>query len=237
MTSLEVTTQVLTFIGTAAEGICVSSFLISGKVRRLPVVFCYISYLFVSDVALILLGLRTDIWPALVITTQFGYLVEGAAIWELASNLIRASPGGATPLKWWIAGVCTITSAIGAISFTYLRSYSDFGSPEQRFFHTDQTVCIFRVLILLAILVFLRLDHAGHSALPSHTTILFAAYAVCALLKQVVDELAPRLKLPKGTFQSGEIVCGCVWGLQMITLSWELFRHASTTPGKWSARH
>lgn len=226
MTPLEVATQTLTFIGTAAEGVCALSFLVSGRVRRLPAVFCYIAYLFASDLALILIGLKVDIWSALVITTQLGYVLEGVAIWELASNLIHASRGGSSPLKWWLAGLCTTASAVGAMSLTYLSSYDDFGSSERHFFQVDQTVCIFRVLIFLAILAFLRLSHTGSRALPSRIVVLFAIYAVCALLKQIVDELAPKLRLPAGTFQGGEVVCGAVWALQMVALAWHIFARA-----------
>jgi len=224
MTTFDIAQQVLSIAGLASEGLCALSFVVSGKVRSLPLVFCYLTYLFVSDSVLILIARTSDIWPVLVITTYIGYLVEAAAVWELACRLLRNSGSGATSLKWRLTALCCVLSALAAYLMTDMQSYSDFGSAEQNFLRVDLAVSILRVLAFIAILVFLRLESSGPNAVTSRVISVFAAYAICAMLEHVLNELAPRLKLPAGTFSVSECVCGYMWVFLLCILIWQVLR-------------
>jgi hypothetical protein len=224
MSTFRIAEQLLPAVGLAVEGICVLSFVVSRTFRRLPFVFSFLVYLFVTDAILIRLAHISDNWLALVVTTYIGYLVEAAAVWELAYQLLRNSGSGATSIKWRIAALCCVLSALGAYLLTNLQSYSNFGFDEQRYLHVDLTVSILRVLIFIAILMFLRLESSGPNAVTTRVVLAFAAYAVCIMLWHVLNELAPALNLPPITFEFSECVCSYVWVLLLFILTWQILR-------------
>ena len=230
MTTLEFANQGLLIGGLVAEGLCTFCFLSRRKVRSLPLVFSYLAYLFVSDSALALIAHKTDVWPALVATTYLGYFVEAAAIWELSCRLLQNTGGGPTRMKRKLTALFCIFSALGACLLTNMKSYSDFGSVEQRFLHTDITVSIFRVLAFLGILAFLRLDIHGASALASRVTLIFAAYAIVCMLKHVLNELVPTLGLSTSIFQISECVCGFVWVFLLFVLIGQIVQRVPSDP-------
>jgi hypothetical protein len=224
MTALDTAKQVLLVGGLASEGLCALAFLVTGKVRNLPLVFSFIAYLFLSDASLILIAQHSDVWAALVITTYVGYLFEAAAVWELAWKLGGTVGKEEPSLKWRYAGIFAIFCALATALITDIHSYNDFGSTAQTFLNVDQAVSIFRVLVLLAILLFMRLEISGPKALPSRTILAFTTYAVCGSVKHALNELAPRMQFPSGTFAVSECVCGFVWVLLLLVLTWQLFR-------------
>jgi hypothetical protein len=105
---------------------------------------------------------------------------------------------------------------------TNMQSYIEYGSAEQRFLHVDLTVSIFRVLVLIPIVFLLHFDDSEDHVLVNRVTLVFAAYAVCVMLKDILDELVPRLGLPVETYQTNDCVCGYVWVFLLLSLIWHM---------------
>jgi uncharacterized membrane protein YidH (DUF202 family) len=222
MTAIGVAQQIVSSSGVAAEGLCALSFFVTGNARRLPFVVSFLAYQCMTDALLLVMEPRFNIWPALVATTYLGYLMEALAISELVYRLFSNSGTKVTPLQKWVIGFCVVFFAIASSGMTYLRSYSDFGSAQQRFLHIDQGVSIYRVLVFLVILLFLRSRASGNNTLVARVILAFATYAFCGLLSQVLGEAAPMLALPAGTFEWTNCACGFVWVLLLIALSWQV---------------
>lgn len=232
MTLIEVAQQVVANSGVAAEGLCALAFIATGNARRLPLVVSYLAYQCLTDAWLLfIMGQKINIWPALVATTYIGYLMEAMAITELVYRLFRNSGTVLAPIQKWAIGFCVIFFAAASFLMTYFRSYSDFGSAQQRFLHIDQGVSIFRVLIFLAILPLLRSRASGSNAIVARVIFAFAVYAFCGLLNQVADEAAPALGLPAGTFAWTNCACGFIWVLLLVMLSWQVL-HCVQAPSQ-----
>lgn len=222
MTAIEVAQQIVSNSGAAAEGLCALSFFVTGNARRLPFVVSLLAYQCLTDALLLIMEPRFNIWPALVATTYLGYLMEALAISELVYRLFRNSGTRVALLQKWAVGCCVVFFAMASFAMTYFRSYSDFGSAQQRFLHIDQGVSIYRVLIFLMILPFLRSRASASNTLVVRVIFAFAAYAFCGLLNQVLGEAAPALALPAGTFEWTNCACGFIWVLLLIVLSWQV---------------
>ena len=231
MTALDTTTRALSLVGLIAEGLCAMSFVICRKVRALPLVFSYLSYLFLSDAFLILVAQKSESWPALVISTYIGYFVEVAAIWELTCRLLGDRDGRAVSERLHLTALWCIFLVLGTILMTNMQSYSEFGFAERRFLQIDLSVSIFRALAFIAILVFLRLEISGRRELESRLTLVFTAYAICDLLKHILNELGPWLQHPVGTFEVSYCVCGFIWVTLLFALSWQMLRLSNTRFG------
>jgi hypothetical protein len=222
MMTVEIATHTLAITGLTAEGLCVASFLIRGKVQSLPLVFSYLAYLFTSDALLILLVPKSDSWPALVITTRIGYFLEFAAVLELAYNLLEDTHAVQGLRGIRITAIWSVVLMSAAILIINLQSYGDFGASEQSFLQFDLFVSILRALAIIAIMMFLGLRASGPKAFPSLVTLVFAAYAICDLVKHIVNELDPWLQLPPNTFEFNECACGFIWVFLMAMLSWKM---------------
>lgn len=222
MTAIEVAQQIVSGSGVLAEALCTLAFLVTGNARRLPFVVSFFMYQCLTDALLLIMEPRFDIWPTLVTTTYLGYLMEALAISELVYRLIQNAGEQITLLHKWIIGFYALFLAIASILMIYLRSYSDFASAQQRFLHIDQGVSIYRVLIFLMILPFLRARSSGSNTVVARVILVFAAYAFCGLLSQVLGEAAPVLRLPAGTFEWTNCACGFIWVLLLIVLSWQV---------------
>jgi hypothetical protein len=230
MTAIAIAQQAVSDTGVVCEGLCALSLLVTGNARRLPFVFIYLGYQCLSDASLLMMSEKTDIWPALAATTYIGYLVEALAIWELAYRLFHDSTPRLTPLKRRIFGLGVIVSALAAALLTYLHGYSDFASAQQRLLLVDEGVSIFRVLIFLMILPFLRSRSSGRNVVVARVIFAFAVYAFCGLLNQIVDESAPSLALPAGTFEWANCICGSIWVVLLIVLSWQVLHCVAASP-------
>jgi|HubBroStandDraft_5_1064220.scaffolds.fasta_scaffold05610_2 hypothetical protein len=231
MTAIEVAQQIVANSGAAMEALCALSFFVTGNARRLPFVVSFLVYQCLTDALLLFMEPKFNIWPALVATTYLGYLIEALAISELVYRLFHNAGARVTLLHKWAIGFCLLFFAMASFLMTYLRSYSDFGSAQQRFLHIDQGVSIYRVLIFLAILPFLRSRSSGSNTVVARVIFAFAVYAFCGLLSQVLGEAAPALRLPAGTFEWTNCACGFIWVLLLIVLSWQVL-HCITARGK-----
>jgi hypothetical protein len=221
MTAIEFAQRAVSDFGVVWEGVCALSFVVSGNARRLPLVVSYLAYQCLTDALLLVIGQTNDFWPALVVTTYAGYILEALAVSEVVYLLFANSVAGKTSLRWWI-GSCIIFSGLAAILMTHVQSYRDFGTAEQKLLLIDQGVSIFRVLIFLAVLPFLRSRTAGHNAVVARVILVFSTYAFCALFNQVLNEVAPKLALPAGTFEWGNCACGFIWVVLLVVLSWQV---------------
>lgn len=222
MKTLDFAAEALSILGVGVEGLCGLFFVLSGKVRKLPLVSSFVAYLFVSDAFLVLFVRRSDIWPMLEATSYIGYIFEAMALWELARLLLGSFGIGATVRKWQIISLFCIVGSFAAYLMTNMQSYIEYGSAEQRFLHIDLAVSIFRVLALIVIVFLLQFDDSEDHLLITRVTLVFAAYAVCVMLKDILDELVPRLGLPGETYEINDCVCGYVWVLLLFFLIWHI---------------
>jgi len=230
MTALSFATRALVYAGLAAEGICVLSFVITGKAKHLPLVFSFLAYLFISDATLLFLVPQSQSWPALVITTYIGYFLEIAAIWELASIAALNSRWGATAKRLRVGSLWLAFLVPGTLLLAHTNGYENFGLEEGHFLRVDVYASIFRVLAFITILCFRRRGDRAHYALAIRATLVFAAYAICSLMMHVFNQLDRWLSFPVDAFEISECVCGYVWIVLLSVLTWQIFRQPALRP-------
>lgn len=156
-----------------------------------------------------------------MVSTFAGYLFEAFAIGEILAQLRKGADAGkmersslALQLLIAVFATCAITS---------LHSYSDFGIQERWFLRLDQATAILRALVFIIALRIFQRRTKSLDPVVGRITISFAVYAWCALTKQVFDELAPFLAIPRGAYVIGDALCTMIWIGLLLKITFDAF--------------